>query len=133
MTLTDGDGAERVRALRVTDGTLQALGVQPMRGRWFDPGRARPGASAPWPVILLYAFWQRRFGGDEAVLGRELSVELPGGNGTLRSTGPSQVVGILPPDFRFLDMTPQPDVSLPSASTPTGRPTASIRGKCWLD
>src|SRR5688572_9561505 len=34
-TLTDRDEAERVQALRVTDGTLQALGIQPTRGRWF--------------------------------------------------------------------------------------------------
>ena len=34
-TLTDGGEPERVRALRVADGTLQALGVQPMLGCWF--------------------------------------------------------------------------------------------------
>src|SRR5687767_2275109 len=34
-TLTERGEPERVRTLRVTDGTLQALGVQPMRGRWF--------------------------------------------------------------------------------------------------
>ena len=32
---------ERVRSLRVTYGTLQALGVQPMRGRWFTRAGAR--------------------------------------------------------------------------------------------
>ena len=108
-TLTEGGEAERVRALRVTDGTLQALGVQPMRGRWFTEQEHGPAAEAR-ALILSHAFWQRRFGGDEAVVGRELSLEAPGGNGTLRWTGPSQVVGIMPPDFRFLDMTPQPDV-----------------------
>jgi len=109
-TLTDRGEAERVRALRVTDGTLQALGVQPMRGRWFTEQEHAPAAEGLDSVILSHAFWQRRFGGDEAALGRELSIEAPGGNGTLRSTRPSQVVGILPPDFRFLDTTPQPDV-----------------------
>src|SRR5687767_3760452 len=34
-TVTDRGEPEYVRVLRVTDGTLQALGVQPMRGRWF--------------------------------------------------------------------------------------------------
>ncbi len=110
VTLTDGDGAERMRALRVTDGTLQALGVQPMRGRWFtpaehEPSRARRGRS----------FFRMRSGsGDSAATKRRSGgssrSSCRGGNGTLRSTGPSQVVGILPPDFRFLDMTPQPDV-----------------------
>ena len=71
---------------------------------------ARTRGRRAGPVILSHAFWQRRFGGDEAALGRELSIETESGNGTLRWTGPSQVVGIMPPDFRFLDMTPQPDV-----------------------
>src|SRR6185369_12007195 len=108
-TLTDRGEPERVRALRVTDGTLQALRVQPSRGRWFTEAEHGPAAEGPWPVILSYAFWQRRFGGDESVLSRELSIEAPGGNGTLRSNGPARVVGLLPPDFRFLDK-PAPDV-----------------------
>jgi predicted permease len=101
-TLTGLGEPERVRALRVTDGTLQALGVQPMLGRWFTQQEHGPAAEEPAPVILSYAFWQRRFGGDEAVLGREVSLD----------SRPAQVVGIMPRDFRFLDPTPQPDVIL---------------------
>jgi putative ABC transport system permease protein len=99
-TLLDTGEPERVRALRVTHGTLQSLGVQPMRGRWFTEREHEPAAEGPAPVILSHAFWQRRFGGDEAALGRQLSIE----------SQPSQVIGIMPRDFRFLDMTPQPDV-----------------------
>ena len=51
-------------------------------------------------MILSYAFWQSRFGGEAAGLGRELLI-----NGR-----PSQVVGIMPASFRFLNMAPQPDV-----------------------
>ena len=65
-TLTDRGEPERVRTLRVTDGTLQALGVQPMRGRGFTEAEHGPAAEGPAPVILSHAFWQRRFGGDEA-------------------------------------------------------------------
>jgi putative ABC transport system permease protein len=100
QTLTGLGEPERLRSLFVTLGTLQALGVQPMRGRWFTEQEHRPAAEGPDPVILSYAFWQRRFGGDEAALGRELSID----------SRPSQVVGIMPRDFRFLDITPQPDV-----------------------
>jgi predicted permease len=99
-TLTDRDEPERVSALRVTDGTLRALGVQPMRGRSFTKQEYEPGTQGPEPVILSHAFWQQRFGGDEAVLGRELSID----------SQPSQVVGIMPRGFSFLDMTPQADV-----------------------
>jgi predicted permease len=99
-TLTSPDATERVRSLRVTDGLLQAIGVQPLRGRWFTEQEHGPAAEGPAPVILSHAFWQSRFGGEATGLGRELLI-----NGR-----PSQVVGIMPPDFRFLDMTPQFDV-----------------------
>ncbi len=58
-TLVDGGEPERVRALRVTHGTLQALGVRPMRGRWFTEAEHGPAAEGPLPVILSHAFWQR--------------------------------------------------------------------------
>jgi predicted permease len=98
-TLTDGGEPERLRALRVTDGTLEALGVQPVRGRGFTEAEYGPAAEGPRPVILSHAFWQRRFGG-EAAIGRPTEID----------SQPAEVVGIMPPDFRFLDLTPQPDV-----------------------
>ncbi len=113
-TLTDRGTPTRVRALRVTDGTLQALGVQPTRGRWFTEQELYgPAAEGQQSVILSYAFWQRRFGGDEAVLGRTLTMEAPSNATSFPWAGRWQVVGIMPQVFRFLDMTPQPDVIIP--------------------
>ena len=103
---------EQVGSVRVTQGTLEALGVRPMRGRGFTETEHGPALEGPLPVILSYGFWQRRFGGDEGVLGRELSVDALGSGGTLPLAGPSQVVGVMPPDFRFPEMTAQPDVIL---------------------
>jgi predicted permease len=108
--LTGRGEPEIVRALRVTDGTLQALGVQPIRGRLFTAQEYGPAAGGPEPVVLSHGFWQRRFGGDAAVLGRALSMEAPSGARATPLAGQWQVVGIMPPDFRFLDMAPQPDV-----------------------
>src|SRR5262245_1694881 len=100
-TLNDGGEPTRLNVLIVTDGTLQALGVQPLRGRWFAPQEYGPSAAGPAPVILSYAFWQRRFGGDDTVIGRAVSID----------SQPSHVVGIMPRDFRFIDAA-QPDVIL---------------------
>ena len=51
-------------------------------------------------MIVSYAFWQRHFGGDESVLGRTLALD-----------GRSyEIVGIMPPGFKFLDLKPQPEV-----------------------
>jgi putative ABC transport system permease protein len=109
-TLTDGGEPQHVRALRVTDGALQALSVQPMRGRWFTTQEYGPSAGGPEPVILSYGFWQRRFGGNDAALGSKFSMEAPSGSRARPLAGQWQVVGIMPRSFRFLDMTPQPDV-----------------------
>jgi putative ABC transport system permease protein len=114
-TLTDRGEPERVSTLRVTHGTLQALGVQPMRGRWFTEQEHGPAAEGPAPIILSHAFWQRRFGGDEAAVGNRLSID----------SQPAEVVGIMPPDFRFLDRTPQPDVIVAMRLDPA---TARING-----
>ena len=117
-TLTERDEAERVRALRVSDGILQALGIQPARGRWFTSQEHEAGADGPAPVILSHAFWQRRFGGDEAVLGRALAMASGGGGGTLALPPSAQVVGIMPPGFQFLDSVPQPDIIIPMRLDP---------------
>jgi predicted permease len=119
-TLTEGGTAKQVRALLVTDGTLQALGVQPMRGRWFTERELYgPAAAGQQSVILSHAFWQQRFGGDEAALGRELRMEAPSNATSFPWAGQWQVVGIMPRDFRFLDVTPQPDVIIPLRLDPS--------------
>jgi hypothetical protein len=51
---------EQVRAVDVTYGTLQALGVQPVAGRWFSQADDTPGS--PETVMLSYGYWQRRLG-----------------------------------------------------------------------
>ena len=99
-TLTRADGTERVRSLRATHGLLQALGVQPVRGRWFTEQEHGPEAEGAAPIILSYGFAQSRFGSDAAALGLELLV-----NGRQ-----AQVVGIMPRDFRFLNMSPPFDM-----------------------
>jgi predicted permease len=109
-TLTDGGEPEYVRAVQVTDGTLQAFGVQPSGGGWFTTEVFGPGAGGPEPVMISYGFWQRRFGGDEAVVGREVSMEAPTGSRGQALAGQWRVVGVMPRSFRFLDVAPPPDV-----------------------
>ena len=117
-TLTIRGEAERVRALRVTDGTLQALGVQPLRGRWFTDQEHELAADGPTPVIITHAFLQRRFGGEESALGRELSMDSPGGAGTVPLPPSSQIVGIMPAEFQFAAAAVQPDIIIPVRMDP---------------
>jgi putative ABC transport system permease protein len=96
MALTGFGEPEQIRSVWVSDGTLQALGVQPVLGRWFTAEEHVSGAEGADAVILSYGIWQRRFGQDPSVLGRALSLDLE----------PAQVVGVMPPGFRFLGTTP---------------------------
>jgi predicted permease len=126
-TLTIGGEPQRVRALFVSDGTLQALGVQAALGRLFTGSDHGPAAEGPAPLLLSHAFWQRRFGGDESAVGRELSTDAPSGTGTLAWGPLSQVVGIMPRDFRFLDVTPAPDVIIPVRLDPNRQAHGAYR------
>ncbi|HJZ79841.1 MAG TPA: ABC transporter permease [Pyrinomonadaceae bacterium] len=103
------DGApEQVRTASVTPNFFQLLGAKILVGRDFTEADGQPqppqpqaggapGAQAPSRLptiaILSYEYWQRRYGGNTAILGRGM---LSGG-----SSGP-QVVGVLAPGFELL-------------------------------
>jgi predicted permease len=100
MTITGLGDPEQARALVVTADVLPALAVPPLLGRWFTGTDGGPDTVAPRPLILSYAYWQRRFGGDRSVIGRRLIVD----------SNPAEVVGVMPAGFRFLDIEPAAEV-----------------------
>src|SRR5690349_18418082 len=87
---------EQLRALAVTPSFLPTLGRQPFLGRGFTDAEARPGADKF--VILTHGLWTSRFGGDQAIIGRDIRV-----NGEFH-----RVVGVLPRDFEM----PARDIAL---------------------
>ena len=84
-----GDSPERVRVASLHANILPILGVRPMHGRNFTAEEDRP--NGPAVVILGHGLWQRHFGGDPSVVGRDIQV-----NGANR-----RVIGVMPPDFRL--------------------------------
>ena len=74
---------------RVTGNYFSVLGVQPALGRLIQPNEGQaPGAD---PVLVLgYSYWQKRFGGDRSVVGKQ--VEINGHSVT--------IVGVTPKEFR---------------------------------
>src|SRR6266571_8070860 len=84
----DGD-PQRLRGNYGTPNTFQVMGVPPLLGRTIQPSDGEPGAE---PVAVLgYRFWQRQFGGDPRVVGRQLRL-----NDKVRT-----VVGVMPKRFMW--------------------------------
>ncbi len=90
VTLATDAGPEKIQGSKVSGNFFEMLGVGPLLGRTFSSEEARSGADM---VVLSYGFWQRRFGADQAVLGRTLQLEN-------RST---TIIGVMPADFQFPD------------------------------
>jgi len=64
---------EQVRLVYVSDGVFQTLAVPPVLGRCFSQIDQDP--NGPKRAMLSYGYWQRRFGGDRTVVGRNIMVD----------------------------------------------------------
>ncbi len=95
VAVTGRDTPEQLRCIYLTEGTLDALGVRPVSGRWFTAEDNKTGS--PEVAILTYGFWQRRFGGDPSAIGSRLVAD----------GEPTTIVGVMPQSFRFLDEKPE--------------------------
>lgn len=100
VTVTGFAEPERARILLITFGTLQALNVPPLHGRWLSQEDDTPGSADV--VLLSYGYWQRRFGGDKNIVGRGITVD----------SRQREIIGVMPPGF-FTFMGQNPDLFLP--------------------
>jgi predicted permease len=89
--LTGTDEPEKINGEFVGAGYFSILGVKPQFGRAFLPEEDTAPGTHP-VAILGHGVWQRRFGGDAAILDRTLTL-----NGKTYT-----VIGVAPPGFRGL-------------------------------
>lgn len=114
-----GDGAEprRITGSAVRPSLLRMLRVQPLHGRIFTEDEGEPGQERK--AILSYTLWQEQFGGRPEAL-----------SGSLRINGvPHTIVGILPPDFQFLN--PEVRAWVPLAFTAEQRADDNRHSNSW--
>jgi predicted permease len=84
-------GATSIENLgRITPDFFDTLAVHPFLGRPFSESEMT--YQTDHVAMLSYEYWQSRFGGDPAVLGKTIRMD-----GIART-----IVGVLPPNFRFL-------------------------------
>ena len=87
--LTGRDNAEELPGMQVSPNMFSILGVPPLQGRTFEAGEDQPARGHV--AVLSYQLWQRLFGADPKIVGREIKLN-----------GESYTVnGVMPESFRF--------------------------------
>ena len=85
-TVGTGAGAEKLSALRLSEGMLPMLGVPPALGTF-----PRRGDDGVHEVVIADSLWRRQFGAEMSAIGA--AITLDGARYT--------VVGVMPPTFAF--------------------------------
>jgi len=84
----------RINCAHVEQSFLPTLGVEPILGRNFAPEEDRPNAAPA--MILTYALWRNRFGGDPNIIGKIISID----------GKPARIAGVLPANFEMPTLNP---------------------------
>src|SRR5256885_8724495 len=71
FNLTGVGEPERLEGRRVSANLFALLGVPPLLGRAFVPADDNPGSHV---LLLSCSLWQRRFGSDQSVIGRAITL-----------------------------------------------------------
>ena len=96
-TMTGADEPERFEGQHVSSSYFRVLAVQPALGRDLRTEDDRRGG--PHVVVISDRLWQRRFGGDRAIIGRQIKLD----------DDSYTVVGVMPSGFENV-LAPSADV-----------------------
>jgi putative ABC transport system permease protein len=116
VTLTGGAEPERVDSVPVTSSFFDVLGAPLARGRGFTREEGEDGNQRV--VVMSHRLWQRRFGGDERTVGREIMID----------GRPYRVVGVAAPSLSYPD---RPDLWRPLVFS-AHQLDPSQRGARWI-
>jgi macrolide transport system ATP-binding/permease protein len=129
-----GDRSRVALGQVVTSNYFSMLGIQPLLGRLLVPADDAPGAARV--VVLSHRMWQREFGSDPAIAGRNIM---------LRGL-PYAIVGVTPESFTGVVPLLTPELFLPvihvgevepagitdNVPSPTGSNALERRGTRWM-
>jgi len=90
FTMTGAGEPRRVFAQLVSSEFFPVLGVAPLRGRTISASEDRP--NGPRVAVISYRTWQEQLGGDPGAIGRSIQLD----------DRPFEIVGVMPPGFRFV-------------------------------
>jgi predicted permease len=93
---------ERAWCEMVSGNYFSMLGIEPVRGRTFATDEGWIPGKDPL-IVLSYKFWQKRFGGDPAIIGQAVQV----------NNHAFTVIGVAPETFRGAYYFLEPDFYIP--------------------
>lgn len=88
INFTGTGSPERLQAAVVSSNYTEVLGVKPILGRTFTP--EDDGGHIGYVALISWDLWQRRFGGDSAVIGKVARLD----------DDPLTIIGVMPRGFR---------------------------------
>ncbi|HEY0321335.1 MAG TPA: ABC transporter permease [Pyrinomonadaceae bacterium] len=99
--LSGGELPEQINGVAASPDIFKVLAAAPLKGRTFEPEDEREGGA---PVVVIsYGMWQRRFGSDPNIVGRQIMLD-----------GESQtIIGVMPRNFQFLFVNDPPEFWVP--------------------
>ncbi len=100
-------GPETARGRLVTENYFQTLGVEALLGRTFTAAEGQIPGGDP-ALVISYGYWQRRFSGDSAVIGRKVRL----------NNYPFMIIGVAPPEFLGEVVGDRPDLWAPMMMQP---------------
>ncbi|HYK20131.1 MAG TPA: ABC transporter permease, partial [Pyrinomonadaceae bacterium] len=117
LSLSRGGANERVWGYEVSGNYFDVLNVKAVQGRTFLPDEDQTKLSHP-VVVVSYDSWQRRFGGDPNLVGKDILIN----NHQFR------VIGIAPQGFKGTELVYSPEIWLTTSMIEWVEP-----GSTWID
>jgi putative ABC transport system permease protein len=103
VTLTGDGEPEQPFGVQVSGNFFRMLGVKPILGRDFRPEEETQGHEQV--IMISYALWQRRYGGDPQIIGKSILVDYK----------PFTIIAVLPRNYSIFGTNVPLDLWLPFA------------------
>ena len=117
LSLSRGGVNERIWGYEVSGNYFDVLNVKAIQGRTFLPEEDKTKLSHP-VIVVSYDSWQRRFGGDPGLVGRDVLI----------NNHQFKVIGIAPEGFKGTEFVYSPEIWLPASMMAWAEPGAD-----WID
>ncbi len=114
--LIRGDEASSASGETVSANYFSVLGVRPYLGRLIAP-QDGDGAAASPVAVLSYAYWQRAFAANPAVIGQAISLENSDWSFDPLQNHVYRIIGVAPPGFSGVEVGRNPDLYLPASDS----------------